>query len=395
MPDLDVFALAARQIELDRDATSRMPALLGRKKQRLGPTPFAFLRGSARLFYEILAGRPDLAAGPAGDGFIVGDMHLENVGAYRGDGDEVVFGLNDFDDATIGPLRYDVLRFSTSVLLAGRGFQVTGAQAISLVEHAVAAYLRARGGDARPEVPAPVAALIQQVQRRGNKELLDARAPADHGKRRFVRGERYLDLPPDVEARVPALLAAYVTALGARAPGKAATWKIEDAAFRIAGNGSLGVMRVAVLVRDHDGDERLVELKECHEPSPSALFQPPAGRWTYPAERVVTAARALCATPPRHLAAVKLDALSFAGRRLFPQEDKLDLAELHAGAKLDELVGFIGHVLGAGHARGVAALGGAPLPAWTGAEVAAVIDHAVVLAGLLEGIYLAWVRRSP
>ena len=30
-------------------------------------------------------------------------MHLENVGAYRSDADEVVFGLNDFDDATIGP----------------------------------------------------------------------------------------------------------------------------------------------------------------------------------------------------------------------------------------------------------------------------------------------------
>ena len=321
-------------------------------------------------------------------------MHLENVGAYRSDADEVVFGLNDFDDATIGPLRYDVLRFSTSVLLAGREFQTTGAQAIALVGHAVASYLEARGGGASPPEPAPVAELHARVASRSNKALLDARAPADHGKRRLLRGDRYLDLPPDVQARVPALLAAYVAALGDRAPGKAATWKIEDAAFRIAGNGSLGVLRVAVLVRDHDGDERLIELKQCHDPSPSALFQPPPGHWTHPAERSANAARALCATPPRHLAPILVDGLSFVGRRLFPQEDKLDLEKMRAGVELEELVAFIGHVLGAGHARGVAALGAPPPPPWTGAEVSTVVDHAVVLAGLLEGVYLAWVRRN-
>jgi hypothetical protein len=57
-------------------------------------------------------------------------------------------------------------------------------------------------------------------------------------------------------------------------------------------------------------------------------------------------------------------------------------------------VAYIGHVVGRGHARGVAALGGAAPPPWTAAEVDAVVDHAVVLAGLLEGVYLAWVRRS-
>jgi uncharacterized protein (DUF2252 family) len=318
------------------------------------------------------------------------------VGAYRNDTDEVVFGLNDFDDSTIGPLRYDVIRFSTSVLLASRGFQATGAQAIVLVEHAIAAYLQARSGVAvssAPARPAPVADLMKQVHDRSRKELLDDRAPLDHGKRRFVRGGRYLDLPPDVDARVPALLAAYVAALGARAPGKATDWKIEDRAFRVAGNGSLGVIRLAVLVRDHTGDERLVELKECKEPAPAALFQAPPGHWTHPGERCAAAARALCTAPPRHLAPVRLDELSFVGRRLFPQEDKLDISTLRPGAKLDELVAFIGYLLGAAHARGVASLGAATPPAWTGDDVAAVIDHAVVLAGLLEGAYLAWVRR--
>jgi uncharacterized protein (DUF2252 family) len=395
MLSLDPFTLAARQMEIDHEALRALPWLAGRKKQRLSPAPFAFLRGSAPLFYEILAARADLAAGPAGDGWIVGDMHLENVGAYRNDADEVVFGLNDFDDATIGPLRYDVLRFSTSVLLAGRAFQATGAQAIALVEHAVAAYLEARGGGPLPQTPPVVAKLVDRVAARSHKELLDDRAPVAHGKRRFVRdGDRYHDLLPDLFAQVPALLGAYVAALGERAPGKATEWTVEDAAFRIAGNGSLGVQRIALLVRDRDGDERLLELKECHDPSPSALFAPPAAHWTHHAERSANAARALCEAPPRLLAPVRVAGLSLVGRRLFPEEDKLAVEAMHVGAKLDDLVTFIGDILGRAHARGVAALGGPPASPWTGAEVGAVVDHAVALAGLLEGVYLAWARRS-
>jgi uncharacterized protein (DUF2252 family) len=394
MIDLDPFALAARQVALDRANTTRLPALFERKKARLAASPHAFLRGSAPLFYEILAAHPELAAGPAGEGFIVGDMHLENVGAYRNDADEVVFDLNDFDDTAVAPLRLDVLRLSTSVLLAGRGFQATGGQAIALVQRMIGAYLKAVAGGPPPPEPALVADLIARVKGRSNKALLDARAPlGPHGERRLLRGERYLDLPPDIEARVPALLAAYVAALGDRAPGKASEWKVVDAALRVAGNGSLGVLRVAMLVEDHGGDERLVELKEARSSSTEALIAPRAPA-AHPAEQVVKGARALLVSPPRHLCALRLDGLSFIGRRLFPQEDKLDLTAMHAGAALEALVAWIGHVVGAAHVRGAAVLGAPTLTPWSGAEVDAVVDHAVALAGMLEGIYLAWVRRA-
>ncbi len=394
MTDLDPFALADRQIALDHEATRRLPALLERKRQRLAPSPHAFLRGSAPLYYEILAARPDLASGPAGDGWLVGDMHLENVGAYRTDDDAVVFGLNDFDDATVGPLRLDVLRLSTSILLASRGLGVSGAAALSLVERAIGQYLRGRGGAAGPPTPSCVTELISHAQNRSKKELLDDRAPMDHGRRHFVRGERYLELPADLQARVPELMRAYVAALGDRAPGRAGGWSIEDQALRIAGNGSLGVARVAVLVRDNSGDERLVELKECRDSSVNALVPAPAGKWSNEAERVVLAARALAATPPRLLAPVVSGGVPYAGRRLFPQEDKLRLERLGAGPELERLVLHVGNLLGAAHARGVASLKLPAPEAWSGEEVGKVIDGAVVLAGLLEGVSLAHSRRS-
>jgi uncharacterized protein (DUF2252 family) len=405
MSDCKPCALADRQIELDRDAAGHTAALLRQKKSRLATSPHGFLRGSAPLFHRILTTRPDLAAGPAGMGWIAGDMHLENVGAYRNDADQVVFALNDFDDGTIGPLHLDVLRLSTSVILAGRGFHATGADSIAFVERLIGAYLAARSGSAAPPEPEPVRALVDKVKNRSRQDLLDKRAPLDKsGRRRFERGERYLDLPPDIVPRIPEILAAYVAALGPRAPGKAAKWVVEDAAQRVAGNGSLGVLRIALLVRDHDDGERLIELKECRASSTEALFQPPLVRWTHHAERAVQAANGLLAAPPRHLAAFEAAGRSFAGRRLFPQEDKLALDKLvldrpaseaaQARAAITGLVQLVGHLLGAAHAHGVAALGEPPPQPWNDREVAALVDHAIELAGMMESVYLAWVRRA-
>lgn len=389
---LPPFAFAERQRDLDSGATSRYPHLHERKRQRLLLSPHSFLRGSAPLFYEVLAARPDLAAGPAGDGWIVGDMHLENVGAYQTDTKgQVVFSLNDFDDATIGPLYLDVLRLTTSVLLAGRTFQCSGVESVALAETTMNAYLKgAWDPGPAPPLPATITAMVERAAHRSRKELLDGRAPMGRdGKRHFTRGERYFDLPAALQPEIPNLVGAYLHALGDRAPGHAASWRIDDAALRVAGTGSLGVTRLAVLVSDRDDVQRIVELKEARSSATEALFPAPAGSWQTPSERIVFAARALVGDPPRQLAPVTSGGVSYAARKLFPQEDKLRLEDLRVGPKLDAVATSIGHVLGRAHARGATSRSGAP---WSRAEAAAVIDHAIELAGLFESIYLAYVR---
>jgi uncharacterized protein (DUF2252 family) len=393
MSSLLPFDLAERQYELDTAATANYPHLLERKRQRLLLSPHSFLRGSAPLFYEILASRPDLAAGPEGHGWLVGDMHLENVGAYQTDlKGEVVFNLNDFDDTTIGPLWLDVLRLSTSVLLAGRTFQCSGVDSIALTETMMGAYLKGAWNlGPPPPMPPAIAGMIERAQRRTRKDLLDGRAPVGHdGHRHFVHGERYFALPADLAPEVPKLVAAYLTSLGERAPSHAASWAIDDAALRVAGTGSLGVTRLAVLVRDKDDEQRIVELKESRASSTEALFASPDPTWQTPAERVVLGARALVGSPPRQLTSVVADGRSFAARKLFPQEDKLRLDELRAGPKLDAVVTTIGDLLGRAHARGAK---DRPEIPWSAAETSALIDHAIELAGIFESVYLAYVRR--
>ena len=79
------FELARWQLDRDQVRMRRTTVLLARKQQRMSVSPFAFLRGSAPLFYRVLSNAPRLGRGPDEDGMLCGDLHLENFGVYRPD----------------------------------------------------------------------------------------------------------------------------------------------------------------------------------------------------------------------------------------------------------------------------------------------------------------------
>ena len=410
--DLDPWALADRQLLLDRERTKRFPDLFVRKLQRMSSSPLAYLRGAAPIFYDLLAARPELAEGPGGEGWIVGDMHLENVGAYRPDplgtaeptssresaGSKkqrlVRFDLNDFDDALIGPWRLDVLRLTTSLLLGGRELGASGLVALELCDALLAAWARsAFDGAPQPEPPAPVVDLCEQVRARSKTALLDARTAVTGGKRHFVRGPRYAELAPDVIEAVPAAFETYIASLPDEDRPNKGTLDIVDSALRIAGTGSLGGLRIAVLVKGKGGPDGgwIFDMKEQGDPSASTIVGPPS---LVPAERVATAFRTAVERPPRMIGCTVLRAaagapkLSMFVRRLSPQEDKLNLRRLR-GADLPALAASLGALLGAAHARAATKTP----KRWAASDLKLIRSHAITLAGIHEAVYLALCER--
>lgn len=386
----DPPALADRQLELDRERTSRFPFLLTRKLQRMSASPLAFLRGAAPLFYEMLKASEHLADGPPGEGWLVGDLHLENFGAYRAEAKDAktVFNLNDFDDAIIGPWRFDVVRLTTSLLLGGRELGASGILALELSDRLLDAYARsAFDGAPPPEQPAPVKALVDQVRSRPKQALLDARTRVEKGgKRRFVRGPRYVDLDASIADAVPKAFATYVESLPKESrPKSEGALEIVDSALRIAGTGSLGGLRVAVLVAGK-GDNWIFDLKEQGDPSASIVLGAPK---MVPAERVATGFRACVEHPARMIGTTTLTKLSMFGRRLAPQEDKLNYRGLKS-ADLPSVATYLGALLGAAHARSATK---APKTRWTKADLAAIRERAITLAGIHEAVYLALCDR--
>jgi uncharacterized protein (DUF2252 family) len=404
MLSVDPVRLARRQLELDRERTGRFPHLLAHKIERMAPSPLAFLRGSAPLFYELLEGHSELSEGPVGDGWLVGDAHLENFGAYRaaavsrqgskpaGSGELIVFDLNDFDDAFVGQWRFDVLRLITSLVLGGREMGADGPRALALCDALIDAYVGAMFHRNRSPVPPPVVrSLIDRVRRRTGRQLLDARTIVVRGKRRFVRGPRYRELSPKLRARAERAFAKYAKRMSddERPPDDAL--EVIDAAFRVAGTGSLGCLRVAVLVRGKGGDDGawVFDMKEEGTPSAAAVVRPPR---LEPAERVCTAVRACVVHPPRMIGTTRMAGTSMLVRRLAPQEDKMDFLKLRS-EDLEPLARHLGALLGDAHRR---AAKRAPKKPWSGEDRARLLTNAIALAGIHESTYLAYchlVRR--
>jgi uncharacterized protein (DUF2252 family) len=400
---VDPVRLARRQIEIDDERTARFPHLRAHKVARMIVSPHALLRGSAPLFFELLERHPLLADGPAGEGWLAGDAHVENFGAYRVGRltvretqrsharEPIVFDLNDFDDALVGPWRLDVVRLVTSLLLAARE-SVDGQAALSECDALLDAYVAAAFGTKRA-APRPqcVDALIERVRGRTRKQLLDARTRPVGAQRRFVLGPRYEPLPPKLRAKAERSFRKYAERLPAAERVAPEALEVVDAAFRVAGTGSLGTLRIALLVRGKGGIDGgwIFDMKAEGRPSAAGLGRVPK---LDPGDRVCAALHACLARHPRMIGSTKVRGESMFVRRLAPQEDKLDFASTSPADRLP-LARYLGGLLGAAHRRGSTRI---PQSPWSPKERARVREKAVALAGIHEAIYLAYcdlVRR--
>src|SRR6266851_2696825 len=109
---------------------------LRRKIEALTNSTFQFFRGTFHLMaWDLLLDRVPGAKRATPEGLIVGGLHLENFGIYRGQSGELCFDVNDFDDVGPGPLDLDLKRLCTSALLLpglAEGVRVNTARAIAV-----------------------------------------------------------------------------------------------------------------------------------------------------------------------------------------------------------------------------------------------------------------------
>lgn len=386
-------ALVAEQRQRDAE----LPLFLKvRKLTRMRRSPHAFLRGTARFFYALVRTRKSLERlGRGREGWLCGDLHVENFGVFRTNADSereresVVFDVNDFDDAVQGPQLLDVLRLTTSLLLAARGGVPGAGMRLDLAMRFLQAYDESFArGKRMTTVPHFIRELWDRSAKRRGRQLVAERTEGSGKSLRFVRGERYRSLSRADKRSAHAAFVAYAASSGVRDTAGDGACEILDAAYRVAGTGSLGAYRVAVLTRGRKGHAPwLFDMKEEREsPSPAVVASVPKGA---PASRVVAAAAALLANPPAGLGTTELDGRSMLVRRLSPQEDKVSLDDLMPN-ELDMVLPFLGSVVGEMHRRGVSSRmtgGSRTLPML---DHHALLAEASTLAGLHETAHLLY-----
>src|SRR5262245_47074664 len=158
-------------------------------------------------------------------------------------------------------------------------------------------YRRGRGGGRPARVPAPVSELLARVAARKRRELLEKRTVAVGNRRRFRIGDNFLKLPRATRTACTRAFQRFAAEQAKQAGRSPERFSVLDVAFRVAGLGSLGRFRVAVLAEGHGSVDGawMFDMKEMAE-SAGAAFA------THPMDpgpgRVANALRTLLRAPP-------------------------------------------------------------------------------------------------
>ena len=304
----------------------RDPERLAMKYANLRTSPFVFLRGTCHLFYDRLPADALFSKAPAG--WLCGDAHLENFGSYKGDNRLVYFDLNDFDEAALAPVTWELVRFLSSILVAGDSLCANPGEADDLCKVFLDAYAGALAlGKARwverDTADGLIGQLLDTLKAQTRPAFLDRRTDRK-GRGRLIRCDgRHAFAVSDAQRK----LATQLVGDFAAQQDNPDFFKVLDVARRIAGTGSLGVERYIVLVEGKgspDGNY-LLDLKEALPSSLAPHLKLKQPKWASQAHRVVGLQRRMQAVSMAFLHPIVGARASYVLRGLQPSEDRVTL----------------------------------------------------------------------
>lgn len=340
---------------------------LALKHQAMRQDSFAFMRGTCHLYYQDWPAT-DKQLNDAPLGWICGDLHLENMGCYKGDNRLVYFDLNDFDEAILAPSTWELGRWLTSILVAAKSLQIPKADAVRLCRIGLDSYSTALvAGKARwverETAKGMIRDLLNPLTLRNRKTFLDSRTKLGNQRRVIkIDGKRALALEPKEKAEVIAFVKEY-----ARQQPDPAFYKPLDAARRIAGTGSLGVKRYAILIEGHGSPDRnyLLDLKEAIPGALKPYVKCKQPKWESEAHRIVSVQRRVQAISPAFLSPVIFNNDPFVLKGLQPSSDRLALEKWNGKIKrLEQVIRTMGEVVAWSHLRSGGQSGSAIADEW-------------------------------
>ena len=259
------------------------PAAFRRKFRKMAASPFAFYRGSASLFYA------DLTAGYADDSFldertsrvwIHGDLHAENFGTYMNSSGQLVFNVNDFDEAYVGPFSWDLKRFAASVALIGYQKALSDDDITQLVTGFARSYLTelraiAQGGDdaigsiTLENADGVLRRVLQEARLNTRIDLLSSQTMIEDYERRFTLADGVFEVDETTGASVREAFGRYLRTLPERT--RPVSTSIKDIKLRKGvGIGSAGLPSYNLLLEGHTQaleNDVIIYLKQAQVPA--------------------------------------------------------------------------------------------------------------------------------
>ena len=316
------------------------------KFRKMAADPFAFYRGSACLFYADMASSEDPWADERTSRvWIQGDLHAENFGTYMDSAGRIVFDVNDFDEAYLGHVSWDLRRFAASfALLAWRkafSDDVIG----ELVECYLGAYLDQVEAFTRSDEDRSFALLrdntegavhevILETSTRTRLGLLEKFTVVEEHERRFADRPQNRRLDDDERAEVMAALERYRTTVVPPRRRRDVAYEVKDViATGGFGIGSAGLPAYNVLLEGYDQaleNDVVLSIKQGNVSAPSRVVTDPEirGYFEHEGHRTAVSQRALQANASQFLGWTEIGGTGFVVSELSPYELDLDWEDL-------------------------------------------------------------------
>jgi uncharacterized protein (DUF2252 family) len=343
------------------------PGAFRRKFRKMAASPFAFYRGSAALFYADLTGtyRDDsFLDARTSRVWIHGDLHAENFGTYMNASGQLVFNVNDFDEAYVGPFSWDLKRFAASVALIGYAKALSDTAITELVTTFARSYLTelraiAAGGDdaigsiTLANATGVLRRVLQQARLNTRVDLLATQTTIDEYERRFSVGEGVYDVDDEMAAEVVAAFDRYLGTLP-RSHRPVST-VIKDIKLRKGvGIGSAGLPSYNLLLEGHTQaleNDVVIYMKQAQVPAVARWIDDERVRtyFRHQGHRTAESQLALQAHADPWLGYTELGDVGQLVAEVSPYAADLDWSDVHEPEELSGVVADLGRAVARMH----------------------------------------------
>ncbi|WP_031068833.1 DUF2252 domain-containing protein [Streptomyces sp. NRRL S-118] len=350
------------------------PAAFRVKFRKMAASAFAFYRGTACLFYADLD--QEQRGGPYLDErtsrvWIHGDLHAENFGTYMDANGRLIFNVNDFDEAYVGPFTWDLKRLSASLALIGYTKALSDEQITELVLICAAAYRErihalasggGRGGAA--ELPpftldtaqGPLLDALRVARSLTRFGLLESMTEIRDFERRFGSGAGTVELDAATRYKVLAAFDGYLETLPESSLARPDSYRVKDVVGRRGiGIGSAGLPSYNILLEGNSDaleNDVVIYMKQAQTPAVSRHVTDPAVRayFRHEGHRTVISQRALQAHADPWLGWTELDGAGQLVAEVSPYAVDLDWSDIDDPEEIAATVADLGRATATMHA---------------------------------------------
>jgi uncharacterized protein (DUF2252 family) len=346
------------------------PAAFRVKFRKMAASAFAFYRGTACLFYNDL-GR-ERHGGPflderTGRVWIHGDLHAENFGTYMDANGRLIFNVNDFDEAYVGPFTWDLKRLAASLALVGYTKALSDEQITELVRIYAAAY-RERihalaAGAKNDEVPpftldtadGPLLDVLRDARSLTRFSLLDSMTEIRDFERRFAPGGGSIELDAATRYKVLAAFDGYLETLPESSLTRPDSYRVKDVVGRRGiGIGSAGLPSYNILLEGNSDaleNDVVIYMKQAQTPAVSRHIDDATVReyFQHEGHRTVISQRALQDHADPWLGWTELDGSGQLVAEVSPYAVDLDWGDIDEPEEIAAVVADLGRATATMH----------------------------------------------